>query len=251
MALYTLKIKDKTFSVAVISDKGEMKKGLSGKPALGVGKGLLFNFGKTQPVTMNMKGMNYSLDIIFINEDLEVVAVRTLQPGNFDTSVKSCRLVLEVNAGDGGGMIGEKLEIDKDLAKMLGLPYYDEEEEGSNGEHEEEEEEQDKDDSGTVNIVVRVSTVPENAKRIFKVGGSFRRYEDEVKALPNAMQVLDDKGKVLMNIVGGERIFSIEHTEQLIAMSKKVEAGEASEEELGKLMKGIIEKQNNQKPEYV
>jgi hypothetical protein len=46
------------------------------------------------------------------------------------------------------------------------------------------------------------------------------------------MQVLDDTGKVLMNIVGGERIFSIEHTEKLVALSKKVDRGEANEEEL-------------------
>jgi hypothetical protein len=36
------------------------------------------------------------------------------------------------------------------------------------------------------------------------------------------MQVLDDTGKVLMNIVGGD-YFSIEHTEKLVALSKKTE----------------------------
>jgi hypothetical protein len=51
-----------------------------------------------------------------------------------------------------------------------------------------------------VNIIVRVSTVPENAKP-FKSGGSFKIYEDQVKSDANAMQVLDDTGKVLMNIV--------------------------------------------------
>jgi hypothetical protein len=50
-----------------------------------------------------------------------------------------------------------------------------------------------------VNIIVRVSTVPENAA--FKSGGSFKIYEDQVKSDANAMQVLDDTGKVLMNIV--------------------------------------------------
>lgn len=156
---------------------------------------------------------------------------------------------MKINEGDGGGLVGEKVEIDSTFAKLLGFTC---EEEDKDAEEEEEDEvEHDSKDRGSVNIVVRVTTVPETAERLFKMGGTFRRYEDEVKALPNAMQVLDDKGKVLMNIVGGERIFSIEHTEQLIALSKKVEAGEASEEELGKLMKGIIEKQNNQEPEYV
>jgi hypothetical protein len=39
----------------------------------------------------------------------------------------------------------------------------------------------------------------------FKSGGSFKIYEDQSDA--NAMQVLDDTGKVLMNIV--ERIFQL------------------------------------------
>jgi hypothetical protein len=82
-----------------------------------------------------------------------------------------------------------------------------------------------------VNIIVRVSTVPENAK-LFKSGGSFKIYEDQVKSDANAMQVLDDTGKVLMNIVGGERIFSIEHTEKLVALLQKSRQREANEEEL-------------------
>jgi hypothetical protein len=39
-----------------------------------------------------------------------------------------------------------------------------------------------------------------------------------------------------------ERIFSIEHTEKLVALSKKVDRGEANEEELGELMNQIIHK---------
>lgn len=62
------------------------------------------------------------------------------------------------------------------------------------------------------------------------------------------MQVLDDTGKVLMNIRGGERIFSIPHTEQLIT---KVERGDAAPEQLGELMSKIIHIQNTQEPEYV
>jgi hypothetical protein len=75
----------------------------------------------------------------------------------------------------------------------------------------------------SVNIV-RVSTVPENAKQLFKSGGSFKIYEDQVKSDANAMQVLDDTGKVLMNIVM-ESVFSIEHTEKLVALSKSRQRG--------------------------
>jgi hypothetical protein len=39
-----------------------------------------------------------------------------------------------------------------------------------------------------VNIIVRVSTVPENAAA-FKSGGSFKIYEDQVKSDANAMHL--------------------------------------------------------------
>jgi hypothetical protein len=66
------------------------------------------------------------------------------------------------------------------------------------------------DTSTSVNIIVRVSTVPENAAAAFKSGGSFKIYEDQVKSDANAMQVLDDTGKVLMNIVA-ESVFFKAH----------------------------------------
>jgi uncharacterized membrane protein (UPF0127 family) len=70
-----------------------MKEGLANKPALGKNKGMLFDFKKEQKVTMNMKDMNYPLDMIFINMS-KVVAVRSLKPGNFETSVEANSFVL-------------------------------------------------------------------------------------------------------------------------------------------------------------
>lgn len=263
MSLYTLKIKETGFKVAVISETKRMKEGLSGKPSLGKNKGMLFDFKKEQVVTMNMKGMNYPLDMVFINSSNEVIAVRTLSPGNFQTTVKGVRFVLEINKDEGSGMIGEKVIFQDELAEVVGIKNEKEDDslKDSKDEDEDEDEEEenadDEDDKKEVtsksnlNIIVRISAVPENSEQLFKKGGSFKIYEEEVKSKSNAMQVLDDTGKVLMNIVGGERIFSIEHTEKLVSLSKKVERGEASEEELGQLMKEIIHKQNTQKPEYV
>jgi hypothetical protein len=45
------------------------------------------------------------------------------------------------------------------------------------------------------------------------------------------MQVLDDTGKVLMNIVGGERIFQLSTLRISGSFKKKVDRGEANEEE--------------------
>jgi uncharacterized membrane protein (UPF0127 family) len=248
MKLYTLNIKERLFKVAVISDSEEMKKGLSGKPKLGKNKGLLFDFGEEQSVTMNMVKMNYPLDIIFINEDKKVIAVRPLNPGKATTKVDNARFVLEVNKGMGVGLIGESVEYSKELLEAIypascGCDECNKKEES----HAEE----------GVNIIVRVSTSPKTNDKVFKNGGSFKSggsfkiIEDQVKARKSAMQVLDDSGKVLMNIDGGERIFSIEHTEQLVALAKQVDRGEKDPEELGKLMNKILHKQDTQEPQYV
>jgi uncharacterized membrane protein (UPF0127 family) len=49
--------------------------------------------------------MNYPLDMIFINMSKEVVAVRSLKPGNFETSVEGVRFV-KVNKDEGAGLEG-------------------------------------------------------------------------------------------------------------------------------------------------
>lgn len=244
MKLYTLNIKDRLFRVGVISDPAIMKKGLSGKPKLGKKKGLLFDFGKEKDITMNMRGMKHPIDMIFINMNREVIAVRSLPPGDYETTVKDARFVLEVNKGMGVGLIGEKIECTAELAEAVGMTPCNE------NNHEKEHHNEEENFKG-FNIIVRVSTNPTRQEELFKKGGAFKIYEQDVKSKKDAMQVLDDTGKVLMNIKGGERIFSIEHTEQIVALSKKVDKGEASPEELGKLMDKILEKQNTQESQYV
>lgn len=224
MSLSIIKIKDTEFKVYTITDPTTMKEGLSGKPSIGKHKGLLFDFIKEQEVTMNMHGMKYALDMIFINDSLDVIAVRTLPPGSFQTVVKGARYVLEVNEGEGSGMLGEKVNMNMSSTEIP---------------------------KPNLNIIVKISTAPDNSEQLFRLGGAFKFIEKDVVADKKAMQVLDDKGVVLMNIVGGERIFSIEHTEQLIALAKKIDRGECSEDELGMLMEKIIHKQDTQAPEYV
>jgi hypothetical protein len=81
---------------------------------------MLFDFKKEQKVTMNMKDMNYPLDMIFINMSKEVVAVRSLKPGNFETSVE-VRFVLEVNKDEGAGLVGELISCTSDLLSAVGM----------------------------------------------------------------------------------------------------------------------------------
>jgi len=241
MKLYSLKIKDSVFRVAVISEEEEMKKGLSGKPRLAPNRGLFFDFKESQDITMNMIGMNYSLDMIFINDNLEVIDVRTMRKGDIQTTCNDCRFVLEVSEGEGDGLTREKVKFTRELAEECNIAI-------KNKENTDEKYEEENHEKSSENIII---TITVGGKDILRTGGSFKMYEDQVKAQEGSLQVLDDTGKVLMNLKGGERIFSIDHTEKLIALAKKIDLGEADDEELGKLMAKIIDTQNNQTPEYV
>jgi uncharacterized membrane protein (UPF0127 family) len=244
MKLYTLKIKDTTFKVLPVTDEEEMKKGLSGKPKLGKGKGMLFHFGEPREITMNMGGMKHPIDMIFIDGDRKVKSVKTMEIDAEDVTVDGVMCVLEVNKGAGIGLEDTELVPSEELVEyMMG--------EMGDDKKEPESEEEPKADAGGFNIVVKITSMPSQGKVIFKKGGSFKMYEEDVKANGKSMQVLDDGGRILMNIDGGERIFSIEDTDNIISLSKKIDKGEADEEELGKLMETIIQRQDTQEPEYV
>lgn len=236
MKLFSLKIKDKVFKVKVISEVDDMKKGLSGKSALGEGKGLFFDFKKAQEITMNMEKMLHPIDMIFIGKDFKVIKVEKMGVGAAPVTLNNVLYVIEVAKDEGKDLRGEKMQMTKPLAEELGYKVIKKD---------------DKVIKIDSNIIVKVSKVPHSQKEKFKTGGSFKIWEDGVKAAKNAMQVLDDTGKVLMNIMGGERIFSIRHTESLVDLAKKVDRGEADEEALGLLMAKIILIQNTQEPEYV
>jgi len=238
MRLYTLKVGNKEFKVAVVSTEADMRKGLAGAKKMKKKHGMLFDFKTAQTVTMNMRNMNYGIDMLFIDSSLKVKKAVSLLPDADDITVDDVRFVLEVNKGEGEGTLNEKVEMCDCL-----LAETDQQEKMS--------EEKEKPKTMSTNIIIRIETVPSDMKEMFKRGGTIKMYEEDIKIDKNKMQVLDDTGRVLMNIAGGERIFSIKHTEALVKLAKKVNAGEASEEELGKLMAEIIEIQNNQKPEYV
>ena len=227
-------IGDNTFNVQVVTSEEDMQKGLSFTDSLPKGEGMLFDFGDSGEITMNMFDMKYPLDMVFIDDNDDVIKVSSMEPGEDTITVKNVRYVLEVNKGEAVG------EVTK--ADTL--------EEGLEDDSKDENDDIENDDEGR-NMIVTDANISGNIKSRFKEGGSFKLYEEEVKALPGLMHVLDDTGKVLMNIKGGERIFSIDHTEQLIAAAKKVKAGELPPEELGKIMKKFINTQNTQKPEYV
>lgn len=211
----TIYIGDSVFKVEVVKSPSEMKLGLSKHTSLAKGHGMIFDFGESQRVTMNMFDMKFSLDMLFINKNKEVFAVEAMHPGDNEVTYGDVKYVLEVNAGEGVTLLNETVSNKGKTSKNI--------------------------------------LISEKDSKYDKMqqGGAFQMNEEAVSADPGKMQVLDDTGTILMNIKGGERIFSIKHTEDLMKLANKVKQGELEPEELGKLMKKIINIQDTQKPEYV
>ena len=82
--------------------------------------------------------------------------------------------------------------------------------------------------------------------------GDFLEFETE-KELNSKMLVLDSDGNVQMALEGGERVVSRRETKIIINQAKKAEAmkNDASYRTLGKYIFKVLERQDNNEPEYV
>ncbi|MDR8391542.1 DUF192 domain-containing protein [Aliifodinibius sp. S!AR15-10] len=91
-----------TIDVAVADDDDERSTGLMDVSQLPSNKGMLFIFEDEQPRSFWMANTPLSLDIIFVNEDLEIVRIhQNTQPfaeGRFQ-SERPAKYVVEVNGG--------------------------------------------------------------------------------------------------------------------------------------------------------
>jgi len=215
--LHSILIKDKEFRVAISDTEESRKKGLSGQSKLGKNKGMLFVFEKPSLVKMVMTDMNFDLDFIFLDENWKIKQLGSLNKNNENGIItnSSISMILEVNKG----IINElKLKIGDTLKPEKSLEIHS------------------------------------KGVQQFKTGGKFEMVgdkiykiiEDDIKADPTKMQLLNEKGEVVANVDSGARIFSREHTKKIVELSKK-----AKTEELGKLIIAVFDKQDTQKQEYV
>lgn len=96
-----------------VADTEELREsGLQGKERLAPDKGMLFVFDEEEEVSFWMKDTLINLDIIFINEDEEVIKVATGYAGTEDAHVAdNVMYVLEVNQGS-GIKVGDDVEIE-------------------------------------------------------------------------------------------------------------------------------------------
>ena len=114
-------IGNKEYKVQEAHTEEEKEKGLQGVSSLPEDQGMLFFFEEPQEVSMWMKDTLIPLDIIFINEDNEVVKVAQGEPNDETPIIAQDTLyVLEINKNS-GVKEGDELEIEDDgpIMKVL------------------------------------------------------------------------------------------------------------------------------------
>ena len=90
------------FEVEVVASPEDRARGLMYRKELGAKRGMLFDFGREQPVSMWMRNTLIPLDMLFIGEDGEI---RTIAAGTTPLSLETISsevpvlAVLELNAG--------------------------------------------------------------------------------------------------------------------------------------------------------
>lgn len=104
----------------IAADERAQDRGLGGVTRLPPGQGMLFVFGRPQPLVFWMKGMLIPIDIIFIHQGRVVKLVSNIQPptwvGRVLTTGPPVRadMVLEVSAGEArrhGLKVGRRVTI--------------------------------------------------------------------------------------------------------------------------------------------
>lgn len=117
----TIHIGDKEYNVKEAHTEEEKRKGLQGVTELPKNEGMLFFFDEPQEVSIWMQNTLIPLDIIFIDDDNEVIKVVQGVPNNETPIVVQDTLyVLEVNVNS-GIKEGDELEIEDDgpIMKVL------------------------------------------------------------------------------------------------------------------------------------
>lgn len=99
-----LVIHNKKIEVCISDTVDTRRKGLSDTPSLSQGKGMLFVFDEMGSHSFWMKDMNYPIDILWLDEQMnEVYRKSNASPTDFPDSYVSgvpAKYVLEVNPGE-------------------------------------------------------------------------------------------------------------------------------------------------------
>ena len=120
--MITIKIGNKTYKVQVARTDEERMKGLQDITKLPQDEGMLFVYDEPRKVGYWMKDTKIPLDIIFINEDEEVISVKQGTPMSEEMLQEdNVAYVLEVNT-DSGIKKGDELEFESESAMQVLAP---------------------------------------------------------------------------------------------------------------------------------
>lgn len=110
--MITIEIGDKKYKVKEAKTQEERSEGLQNVESLPEDEGMLFCFDPPEDVAFWMKDTKIPLDIVFINEDEEVISVQQGVPMSEDLIEEdNVAYVLEVNKGSGIQQ-GDELDIE-------------------------------------------------------------------------------------------------------------------------------------------
>lgn len=115
-----VEINGKIFKVEIVKDPWEQERGLGGRKSLAEGRGMLFVFPKEDYYQFWMKDMNFSIDILWINQG-KIVDIKEKAPIPVTNYLESYRpeapakYVLEIGAGlvqKYGFKVGDSVKLD-------------------------------------------------------------------------------------------------------------------------------------------
>jgi len=116
--LATVNIGNTSYAMEIADDIAERKLGLGGRSELEEGSGMIFTFEREGFHSFWMEGMEFSLDIVWIDEDSKIIDIeRNVSPDDYPqqyVSIFPAKYVLEVNAGEmlkHGVQIGDTVNI--------------------------------------------------------------------------------------------------------------------------------------------
>lgn len=118
--MINIKIGNKSYSVEVAKTEEEKRLGLQNRKELAPDEGMLFDFSDDPGTkSFHMRNVEFPLDIIFINEDQEVMYIYEGKPNDKKlVSYEDTAYVLEVNANS-GIKEGDELEFDEDEGPVM------------------------------------------------------------------------------------------------------------------------------------
>ena len=106
-----IRIANKKYKVQVAETDEEKQKGLQGVTSLPEDEGMLFVFEEPDEISFWMKDTKMPLDVIFIDEDLQVISVHQGIPESDEFMTENnVNFVLEVNQNS-GIKVGDELEF--------------------------------------------------------------------------------------------------------------------------------------------